>query len=84
MEPPRKSLTGTVGVYIPATVFKVKTDGTGYSVLHRFELPGVNGGPYAWLIEGTDGVLYGPLSVAATQTAPFFPGPYMAWARCSS
>jgi uncharacterized repeat protein (TIGR03803 family) len=42
------------------TVFRVNKDGSGYAVLHRF--PGVTGdgiAPWAGLVEGRDGALYG-------------------------
>jgi uncharacterized repeat protein (TIGR03803 family) len=42
------------------TVFKVNKDGSGYAVLHRFS--GTNGdgiAPWAGLVEGRDGKLYG-------------------------
>src|SRR6266496_4272135 len=40
------------------TVFKLNNDGTGYAVLHSFT--GIDGdSPWADLVEGTDGVLYG-------------------------
>jgi uncharacterized repeat protein (TIGR03803 family) len=42
------------------TVFKVNKDGSGYAVLHRF--PGLSGdgiAPWAGLVQGRDGALYG-------------------------
>jgi uncharacterized repeat protein (TIGR03803 family) len=42
------------------TVFKVNKDGSGYAVLHRF--PGLSGdgiSPWAGLVQGRDGALYG-------------------------
>ena len=42
------------------TVFKVDKDGSGYAVLHRF--PGLSGdgiAPWAGLVQGRDGALYG-------------------------
>ena len=45
------------------TVFKVRTDGTGYSVLRRFTGSGGDGrSPEAGLVEGLDGALYGVTS----------------------
>ncbi len=42
------------------TVFKLNKDGSGYSVLHSFDLFRGDGGfPYAGLVKGTDGALYG-------------------------
>jgi uncharacterized repeat protein (TIGR03803 family) len=44
------------------TVFKLDTDGTGFTVLHsfRFAPGGQEGfGPHAGLLQGTDGALYG-------------------------
>ncbi len=41
-------------------IFKMAKDGTGYSVLHSFSGgTGDGANPYAALIEGTDGMLYG-------------------------
>ena len=44
------------------TVFKVSTNGTGYSVLHFFGGDGYH--PYGGLIQGRDGALYGTTSEA--------------------
>ena len=42
------------------TVFTLQKDGNGYSVLHSFAGPGEDGAtPFAGLIEGSDGKLYG-------------------------
>lgn len=42
------------------TVFTLEKDGTGYRVLHSFAGPGEDGAtPFAGLIEGSDGKLYG-------------------------
>lgn len=42
------------------TVFRVKKDGSGYNVLHRFTCREGDGAlPYAGVIEGRDGALYG-------------------------
>jgi uncharacterized repeat protein (TIGR03803 family) len=41
------------------TVFKLNPDGTGFSVLKDFEALTTGGYPYAGLIQGTDGFLYG-------------------------
>lgn len=41
------------------TVFKVNRDGTGFQVLHRFTGYGDGGRPFAGLIQGQDGALYG-------------------------
>ena len=42
------------------TVFKMKTDGTAYQILHSFGLSGGDGTrPFAGLIEASDGLLYG-------------------------
>ncbi|HEV2210229.1 MAG TPA: choice-of-anchor tandem repeat GloVer-containing protein [Verrucomicrobiae bacterium] len=48
------------GVATNGTVFKLNADGSGYSVLHTFI--GANGdgaNPYAALVQGSDGALYG-------------------------
>jgi uncharacterized repeat protein (TIGR03803 family) len=40
------------------TLFKISPDGTGFEIVHEFD--GVNGAdPYAGLVEGADGTLYG-------------------------
>src|SRR6185369_6562219 len=42
------------------TIFKINSDGTGYSVLHRFtNAPGTGSYPIAGVLEGSDGMLYG-------------------------
>jgi uncharacterized repeat protein (TIGR03803 family) len=46
------------------TVFKLNPDGTGFTVLQKFDFGGVttgmeSGGPHGRLIQGTDGALYG-------------------------
>jgi uncharacterized repeat protein (TIGR03803 family) len=42
------------------TIFKVNTNGTGFAVLHAFELVDFFSGPYPQeIIEGSDGALYG-------------------------
>jgi len=42
------------------TLFRIQKDGGGYTVLHRFGLSHTNGSkPYAPLLEGSDGYLYG-------------------------
>lgn len=55
------SLYGTTlygGSYNAGTVFKVSTNGTGYSILHHFG--GVDGAsPWGRLLQGIDGALYG-------------------------
>jgi uncharacterized repeat protein (TIGR03803 family) len=40
------------------TAFKLNTDGTGFTVFKNFDYSG-GGSPYAGLIQGTDGALYG-------------------------
>jgi uncharacterized repeat protein (TIGR03803 family) len=40
------------------TVFRINLDGTGYKVLHAFDVGG-GGNPWAGLLEGRDGALYG-------------------------
>lgn len=47
------------GVSDPGTVFKVGKDGSGKSVLHRFEGTADGKFPWARLLEGSDGALYG-------------------------
>lgn len=48
-------------------VFKLNKDGSGYLVLHSFDYNGVDGvRPYAGLMEGSDGGLYGTTSQGGT------------------
>jgi uncharacterized repeat protein (TIGR03803 family) len=50
------------------TIFKLKKDGSGYTVLHRF--PGLTGdgiGPWAGLVEGRDGAFYGTTLLGGTK-----------------
>jgi len=49
------SLGGTYGF---GTVFKLSTDGTGYTTLHNFA-GGDGARPYTGLVQGSDGALYG-------------------------
>jgi len=61
---------GASGANVGGTVFKINTDGTGYSVIHEFGRYTVGGNlwendgsdPVAGLLEGTDGTLYGTTS----------------------
>jgi uncharacterized repeat protein (TIGR03803 family) len=51
------------------TVFKLGTDGTGFTVLHNFSFSPSGGDgfdPYAGLIQGTDGALYGTTYAGGT------------------
>ena len=41
------------------TVFKINPDGSGYAVLHSFTNSPDGASPYASLVEGSDGMLYG-------------------------
>ena len=46
--------------YSGGTVFRLNKDGTGYTTLHVFSNAALDGQwPYAGLVEGTDGALYG-------------------------
>jgi len=56
----RGGQSSTTNIYLGGTVFKINTDGTGYTVLHRF-LGGVAGGaqPNDSLFLADDGYLYG-------------------------
>jgi uncharacterized repeat protein (TIGR03803 family) len=56
------------GTNSAGTIFKLNTDGTGYNVIKSFQDIGTSDGsrPYAGLIQGTDGVLYGTTSVGGT------------------
>jgi uncharacterized repeat protein (TIGR03803 family) len=47
------------GTNFYGTVFKLNTDGTGFSVLENFDYSTTGGYPYSGLVQRTDGVLYG-------------------------
>jgi uncharacterized repeat protein (TIGR03803 family) len=48
-------------------VFKINTDGSGYTILHTFKPDGVDGRePYAGVIQGSDGALYGTSYIGGT------------------
>jgi uncharacterized repeat protein (TIGR03803 family) len=47
---------GSIGY---GTVFKLNTDGTAFAVLKNFDNSTTGGYPYAGLVQGTDGALYG-------------------------
>lgn len=62
--------TASGGTENRGTVFTLRTDGTGYSVLHSFT--GANGDgsqPQGALIEGSDGALYGTTYVGGIASA---------------
>jgi len=48
------------------TVFKLNSDGTGFSVLKDDFVPASGAYPYAGLLQGTDGALYGTASVGGS------------------
>jgi uncharacterized repeat protein (TIGR03803 family) len=53
--------TSSGGTNRGGTVFKLNLDGSGYEILHRFEVPNrpTPTGPGAPLLEGSDGTFYG-------------------------
>ncbi len=51
--------TWGAGTGAPGTVFKLRKDGTGFSVLHSFQGTGDGSLPWGRLLEGTDGAIYG-------------------------
>jgi len=51
------------------TIFKLNQDGTGFVVLKNFNAATTGGSPYAKLIQGGDGVLYGTTYVGGTGNA---------------
>ena len=62
IEDSQGALYGTTwggGSTTEGTLFKLDKDGTGYSVLHNFTAGGDGATPYAPLIEGSNGALYG-------------------------
>ena len=59
--------TESGGGYTNGTVFKLNTDGTGYTVLHSFTGIGGDGAnPFAGLVLGSDGALYGTTGQGGT------------------
>jgi uncharacterized repeat protein (TIGR03803 family) len=68
------ALYGTTSVdasrEIPATIFKLRKDGSGYAVLHRWSLDERSIEPWVspGLVEGTDGQLYG---ITSDQKDPY-------------
>jgi uncharacterized repeat protein (TIGR03803 family) len=50
------------GSYYAGTVFKLNTDGTGFTVLKHLDYDTTGAYPSAGLIQGTDGALYGTTS----------------------
>ncbi len=55
------------------TVFKVNPDGTGYTTLHTFTTVGVDGlTPYAGLVQGSDGTLYGTTYAGSSSSGTVF------------
>jgi uncharacterized repeat protein (TIGR03803 family) len=49
------------------TVFRLRIDGSGYSIVHSFITDGLDGQtPFAGLLEGSDGALYGTTSSGGT------------------
>ena len=58
---------GSFGGSDCGTVFKLLTNGTGFQLLHTFTNNGVDGiSPYAGLIQGADGFLYGTTQYGGT------------------
>jgi uncharacterized repeat protein (TIGR03803 family) len=51
------------------TIFKLNQDGTGFVVLKNFNAATTGGSPYAKLIQGGDGVLYGTTFAGGTGNA---------------
>src|SRR2546430_11277911 len=53
-------MTSAGGLTDSGTLFKLRKNGTGYSLLHNFQNTGTDGQiPSAALREGSDGILYG-------------------------
>jgi len=68
--------TQTGGTSNLGVVYKVKLDGTGYTVLHNFSAAAIPGtsltdgkSPYSGLVQGTDGYLYGTTEGGAGASA---------------
>ncbi len=48
------------GIYGGGTIFKINTNGTGYTIIYNFGATGSDGlSPYCALVQGGDGTLYG-------------------------
>ena len=60
------------GTFGAGTLFKLNTDGTGFTVLRNFNYLTEAGYPYARLIQGTDGALYGTASQGNSNAGAVF------------
>ncbi len=58
--------TSQGGSYNGGTVFKMNTNGTGFTVLHGFGMNNDGSGPRAALVQGSDGALYGTTAGGGT------------------
>jgi RHS repeat-associated protein len=54
------------GINGNGTVFAINKDGTGFTTLHSFNGTGDGGAPYAGLVQGADGRLYGAANSGGT------------------
>jgi uncharacterized repeat protein (TIGR03803 family) len=67
--------TSTGGAYGAGTVFRLTKDGTSYGVLHSFgSSPNDGQNPWAPLLQGSDGALYGTTFVGGTNTSDYWEG----------
>jgi uncharacterized repeat protein (TIGR03803 family) len=57
------------GAHDSGVVFKVSTNGTGYSAVYSFNYDPSGGGPSAALVQGSDGTLYGTTPTGGTNAA---------------
>jgi uncharacterized repeat protein (TIGR03803 family) len=58
------------GSHKAGTLFKLNTDGSGYTVLRAFSPRGADGAyPYSALVQGSDGWLYGTTVIGGSQNA---------------
>jgi uncharacterized repeat protein (TIGR03803 family) len=60
--------TSEGGSGFSGTVYKLNPDGTGFTVLHNFDLSTTGGLPYAGLLQGADGALYGTTPTGGSST----------------
>ena len=59
------------GASVPGSVFKIRKDGTGFSVLHLFEGTGDGMLPWGTLLEGSDDAIYGTTYSGTTGSSIF-------------
>lgn len=61
--------TWGAGTSVPGNVFKIRKDGTGFLVLHRFEGTADGSLPWGALLQGSDDVIYGTTYSGTTSSS---------------